>query len=131
MSSRADETYRSLISIAQEGFKYLTLCNGGAIVALLAYLGNVAGKSIQPVDLKCPLILLVCGLICCGLSMMFAYWTQYQLHNEIRDQENCNTSNRIVAKPHKSSLLWGAIFFASSMLFFSIGALIAGFRFTG
>jgi hypothetical protein len=34
------ETYRSLISISIEGLKTLLLINGGAVVALLAYLGQ-------------------------------------------------------------------------------------------
>lgn len=36
------ETYKSLIQTSVEGMKLLTLLNGGAAVALLAYLGNVA-----------------------------------------------------------------------------------------
>ena len=39
------ETYKSLISLSTEGFKFCALANGGAAVAILAYLGNVAGKN--------------------------------------------------------------------------------------
>ena len=40
MSEHTSETYRSLISISMEGLKTLLLINGGAVVALLAYLGQ-------------------------------------------------------------------------------------------
>jgi len=35
------ETYKSLIGFGTEGLKAMQLLNGGAIVALLAYLGQV------------------------------------------------------------------------------------------
>jgi hypothetical protein len=38
------ETYKSLISLSTEGFKFCALANGGAAVAILAYLGNVAAR---------------------------------------------------------------------------------------
>jgi len=41
----AAETYKSLITISVEVFKALVLLNGGAVVALLAYLGQAANKS--------------------------------------------------------------------------------------
>jgi hypothetical protein len=34
------ETYKSLITLSVEGFKFCALANGGAAVALLACLGN-------------------------------------------------------------------------------------------
>ena len=39
-TSHTDETYKSVISISQESFKAPLLLNGGAVVALLAYLGQ-------------------------------------------------------------------------------------------
>ncbi len=47
MADRSDdwvETYKSLITLSTEGFKFCALANGGPAVALLACLGNVAGK---------------------------------------------------------------------------------------
>jgi len=34
------ETYKSMLSISVEGLKALLLINGGAVVAMLAYLGQ-------------------------------------------------------------------------------------------
>jgi hypothetical protein len=42
----AIETFKSLILVSLQGLKLLALFNGGAAVALLAYLGNVAGKGL-------------------------------------------------------------------------------------
>jgi hypothetical protein len=42
----AVETFESIIQISLTGLKLLALFNGGAAVAVLAYLGNVAGKGL-------------------------------------------------------------------------------------
>lgn len=49
------ETYKSLITLSIEGFKFSALANGGSAVALLAYLGNVARNDLLPVCLINPL----------------------------------------------------------------------------
>jgi hypothetical protein len=40
-----EETFKSLITISVEALKTLALVNGGAAVALLAYLGNLAART--------------------------------------------------------------------------------------
>jgi hypothetical protein len=40
-----EETFKSLIAISLELLKMLALVNGGAAVALLAYLGNLASRA--------------------------------------------------------------------------------------
>ena len=47
MDSRDDhaiETHKSMISISIEAIKHLALLNGGAIVALLGFLGQVSNR---------------------------------------------------------------------------------------
>jgi len=80
---RLNETYKSLITISLEGFKYLALINGGAVVALLAYLGNLTkdGKAVP--DLRWPMLCFLIGLSACGIAMLFAYLTQLKLLNEL------------------------------------------------
>ena len=78
------ETYKSLISISIEGFKFSALANGGAAVALLTYLGNVAGKSAPVPDMRYPMAAFLLGLFLVGLAMLFAYFTQLTLLHEIR-----------------------------------------------
>lgn len=48
------ETYKSLVQISIAGLKLLALFNGGAAVALLAYLGNIAGKGVAAPDVRFP-----------------------------------------------------------------------------
>lgn len=70
------ETYKSLITLSTEGFKFCALANGGAAVAMLAYLGNVAGKGSAVPDMRCAMAAFLVGLILCGVAMLFAYLTQ-------------------------------------------------------
>jgi hypothetical protein len=116
------ETYKSLITLSIEGFKFSALANGGSAVALLAYLGNVAGKSVSTPDMRCPMLAFLTGLAACGLSMLFAYLTQLKLLNEIGRQE----------KPLFTHgwLLWCAIIlFAFSIFAFGVGSWLAVIRF--
>ena len=77
------ETYKSLITLSVECFKFLALINGGAIVALLTYTGNISNKSNQIVDVSYPMHWFLVGLILCGISMLFGYLTQLKLFNEL------------------------------------------------
>ena len=109
------ETYKSLITISIEGFKFAALINGGAAVALLAYLGNVAGKSPLIADMRCPMAAFLAGLALCGLAMFVAYLTQFMLLNEIRE------SNSKISK--HVGLLWTAFaLLLGSLVFFGLGA---------
>ncbi len=115
------ETYKSLIMLSIEGFKFSALANGGSAVALLAYLGNIAGKTTEP-DMRCPMLAFLVGLAICGFSMLFAYLTQLKLLNEIGRTE------KFVFK--HNCLLWGAIIlFACSLIAFGIGSWQAVIRF--
>lgn len=78
----AVETYKSLIQIAIEGFKLVSLFNGGAAVAILAYLGNVAGKGDSVPDMRLSMSFFLAGLLFCGLAMLAGYLTQLSLYNE-------------------------------------------------
>ena len=79
----AIETYKSLISISTETFKALQLLNGGAVVALLAYLGQMAPTHPEVVGYaKRPLGFFVAGLVSGTLVYITSYLTQLSLHNE-------------------------------------------------
>lgn len=116
------ETYKSLNTLSIEGFKFSALANGGSSVALLAYLGNVAGKSVPSPDMRCPMLAFLIGLAACGLSMLFAYLTQLKLLNEI---------GRLEKSPFTHAwLLWSAIIlFAFSIIAFGVGSWQAVIRF--
>jgi hypothetical protein len=73
----AVETFKSLILVSLQGLKLLAIFNGGAAVALLAYLGNVAGKGLPVPNMRLPMACYVVGLIACGLAFFFGYLTQF------------------------------------------------------
>jgi hypothetical protein len=67
--ARALEAFKSPVHIAVPGLKLLALLNGGAAVALLAYLGNVAGKGMPTPDVRVPMWCYLIGLVLCGLGL--------------------------------------------------------------
>jgi uncharacterized membrane protein YidH (DUF202 family) len=110
------ETYKSLITLSIEGFKFALFANGGAAVALLAYLGNVSGKGSSVPDMHCAMAKFLVGIVACGLAMVFAYLTQLQLLNE---------SRRGAVPPRLSHAwpLWAAIIlFVVSIVLFGVGS---------
>ena len=115
------ETYKSLIAIAVEGFKFLALANGGAAVAILAYLGNIAVKGVTGTDMRCAMICFVAGLVLCGLSMISAYCLQL------------NRFNKYAAKntPSRNGWLYVTLIFSiASLAAFGIGSMSAVSAFT-
>lgn len=110
------ETYKSLVTVATEGFKFSTLINGGAAVALLAYLGNVAGSNKPVPNMRYAMFCFLLGLFLCGLSIMFAYFTQLKRLNDISQNKN----------PSRSRWLTLAIItFELNIVSFIIGSLMA------
>lgn len=78
----AIETYRSLISIALAGLKTLLLINGGAVVALLAYLGqSPQGPTLAP-RILWSLGAFVAGVLLCICAFFGSYQTQFALYTE-------------------------------------------------
>lgn len=110
------ETFRSLVTLANEGFKFCALANGGAAVAILAYLGDVAGKNGLVPDMRCAMGSFLLGLFFCGCSMLFAYLTQLKRLNLLADGKDTRGDWRLVVS---------LIFIFLSLFFFGIGSLIA------
>jgi hypothetical protein len=92
-----------------------TLVNGGAAVAILAYLGNVVGKGATAPDLRMPMAAFLVGLAACGLAMFFAYLTRLQLLNE-------SARPAIVAIEHPWYLRLAMVFVLASLIAFSLGS---------
>ena len=117
----AIETYKSLISISMEGLKLLALLNGGAAVALLAYLGNVVGKGAHVIDMRLPMVCYVAGLMLCSLAYCASYVTQLRLYNE--------SVGRPSGVPHTRLLYSAMVLVALSLAAFVVGSVIAAYRF--
>lgn len=69
------ETYRSMIQIGTMMIKFCGTINGGALLALLTFIGN-AYKNGQQLDMTFPFILYAIGLTCAGLATMTTYIIQ-------------------------------------------------------
>jgi hypothetical protein len=82
MTDRATETFKSLVSISTEALKSLLLLNGGAIVALLAYLGQSGEARASAHFMRSPLAFFTVGLLLAALAFCTAYLTQLALYNE-------------------------------------------------
>ena len=107
------ETYNSLISLSTEGFKFCALANGGAAVAILAYLGNVVGKGFAAPNMSTPMAIFLAGLVLCGLAMLFAYFNQLSRLNRLSKRED----------PSKDWRLWVTVaLFISSLSAFACGS---------
>src|SRR5574340_1764301 len=82
------ETFRALVTLATEGFKFCALANGGAAVAILAYLGDIAGKGGPVPEMRCAMASFLFGLLFCGCAMLFAYLTQLKRLNLLADSKD-------------------------------------------
>ena len=115
------ETFRSLVALATEGFKFCALANGGAAVAILAYLGDVAGKNGVVPDMRCAMGAFLLGLLFCGCAMFFAYLTQLNRLNRLADRKDTRGDWRLGVS---------VVFIVLSLLLFGIGSLLAVTSFT-
>ena len=110
------ETYKSLVSLSIEGLKFLALANGGAAVAILAYLGNIAAKCAPVPDMRLPMGAFLAGLFFCGFAWLLAYLTQFKLLNETEDKGESSFASHV-------KLLWAAIgCYVLSLMGFAFGS---------
>jgi len=70
------DSERAVIAFATLGLKSLLLANGGALVALLTFLGNVQGFPSARVAIWWAFALFVAGLFLALISVVFAYFAQ-------------------------------------------------------
>jgi hypothetical protein len=113
------ETYKSLIAISTEAFKALQLLNGGAVVALLTYLGHLDTSSKVADSVALPVGLFVAGLVARTLAFASAYFTQLALFNE-------SVENTDYWAPSHPSMLWVTLGIAIlSLLAFGWGSFAA------
>jgi hypothetical protein len=115
MSDHFNETYKSLIAMSVEGFKFCALANGGAAVAILAYLGNVVGKGGAVPDMRFSMAAFLSGLVACGFAMFFAYLTQLFLLNETAERSSGWF-------PHTWYLRASMVLVFASLLAFTLGS---------
>ena len=110
------ETYKSMLSISVEGLKALLLINGGAVVAMLAYLGQSSQGQAVALHAWPALAFFIAGIFSCVLAFVGAYITQFVLFNEAASRK----SNE--RPPHMKALWVAVVFVALSLFCFAAGA---------
>ncbi len=109
------ETFKSLISISGEVIRALMYLNGGAVVALLAYLGQAQNGADIARHATWPLIWFVIGLVLSVGTFIGSYLTQLSLYQE--------SVHRQTYKGSHTRWLWPSIVAGVlSLVAFSIGA---------
>jgi heme A synthase len=82
-----EEVFKGLLTLGVESLKIMALINGGAAVAILAYLGNIASLTPPPAHMphmRSALLLYAAGVLATALAFIGAYATQLRLYNEER-----------------------------------------------
>lgn len=124
------ETYKGLILIGQNAIKGAVILNGGAAVALLAFLSNILSKlecdsSLAVAEaVRIPMVCFVLGLALGGASYVLAYLMQLCLHNENVQSGSAREGD------HKRYLKWAIWMVVFSYGVFAFGALYAAFGLT-
>lgn len=114
-----EKTYESLMSYGTNAIKFVLLANGGAIIALLTFLGN------QPhlaKNLKCALLIYVLGVILGGTANVTAYFTQLSLFNE----ETGGKPIKLLQN-HETWLGISVTLIIFGILLFALGSIVAAF----
>ena len=112
-----EETYKSLIQIGNTALKFVLVSNGGAVIAILAFLGKVHGIDPPVQGISCSLGVYIAGVFIGGLACVTGYLAQLVLYNE---PENSHESN--IFKRH-GTWLWISIFLVFiGVICFGIGS---------
>lgn len=116
------ETYKALITISVEALKLLALANGGAAVAVLTYLGNLAGKpGAHLPDLKPTLLWYSGGLFATIFAFVIAYVSQLRLFVE----ERARHSGKPFRVLHWIGVLTGVLLALIASVAFGLGSWAA------
>jgi len=71
------ELYKSILSTSQQAVNYCFLLNGGAIIAIITFLGNYKGTTVDANPMATSIKIFVFGLISAATSSILLYITQY------------------------------------------------------
>lgn len=124
------ETYKSMITVSLEAYKYLALLNGGAAAGMLANSRRLI-ELIGAANFRVSIELFAWGLVSTAVAMIFAWLTQNRLHNEnLIRSENAMRFKRGQAalrysEWHKLHVQIALIATTSSVFLFAWGAIRA------
>ena len=114
------ETYKSMIDYGRGMLRFVFLVNGGAIVGIMTFMGNVYAKTGTVLNMKTPIVIFLLGVLFAGVATATAYMTQFKLFNE--------TVWETKGQGWDSHMRWVAITIALillSLLAFATGSLLA------
>jgi hypothetical protein len=121
------EMFRTVITYGSEAMKAAILVNGGAAVALLAFLGSSKGISLARVPtslLANAVLFLVGGVLCAAIAVATAYLTQFYYHqNQYVEPTNIDGKMAPFFRYVSMALI------GSSYAVFAIGAWLAWLAF--
>ncbi|MBA3582757.1 MAG: hypothetical protein H0W44_09930 [Gammaproteobacteria bacterium] len=89
-SWHALETYKSLITYGHAVLRYVFIINGGAIIAILTFIGDMVSKADgeHVPDMRQPLIFFILGLLVSGIALCLAYWTQLTIYSQLVNKKD-------------------------------------------
>ena len=131
---------RHLKEYGQFALRSIFLLNGGAILALLTFIGSSIGKSSGPAQVTpslfvCAFLLYGAGLVACTISITCAY-INYMGHHNSRADPGALANNMVAAQPtwpgnftsfnnRLVSWSWKVAFFfgVAALIFFTVGCV--------
>ena len=114
------KTYDSLMTYGLNAIKFVLVANGGAVLALLTFVGNHTEKT---KGLRCTMIWFVLGVFIGGVVNILAYLTQLSLFN----QRQAGVS---WWQDHRTYLYSAMVLILVGIMCFGAGALEAVFALT-
>jgi hypothetical protein len=116
------EIYKGMIALSIEAFKISALANGGAAVALLAFLGETKNPRWAE-NLQIPMGLFLFGLFFCALSILYSYFNHRNLARELDPAPTVARQPDPRERPRQLRL--AVVTYVLSLLFFIVGAGVA------
>lgn len=113
----AKETYKGLIRLSLSGLRFAIFANGGAAVALLAFLGKEGTAALSLEGARTTMALFIAGVVLGGLAHVTAYLTQLKLYGE----SACNARETGVLQ-HRTFLWVTVLLVVASIGVFAAGA---------
>lgn len=112
-----EETYKSLIQIGVNALRFVVIANGGAAIALLAFLGKIYEPGKVLPDVTTSLGWFLAGVFLGGIAHYTAYMTQLSLFNE-----NMDLFKEKLLNNHSKWLTVSLVIVVSSIICFGVGA---------
>ena len=123
-SQKHIETYRSLISISVEIYKTLLLLNGGAIIALLTYIGSKQNPVRIDVAFSLSIYAFIAGVFCVPIAFVFSYLVQMGIYKRFLSPDQRGNRDKLIDKRFNRAI----VFTILSIVLFGLGSIDAAYN---